>query len=208
MQNCKMEQNEQQQTSIQVMPTVLGTANGQQILLQSLQQTIGNNGQQSAIQVIPIQALGQGGTIIVQQPQPQIVQLPDGQTFIYQPMIPETTAQPQIVNINGNFFQIPAQQPNPATATTQTTPQAQPTQQPQVVMMANPPAQTQPVSAPQTQQNDTQNTVTSIINTTATSPPPQTSSPAPQESEEEPLYVNASKLFFLFSLKFLFYSKG
>jgi nuclear transcription factor Y alpha len=206
MQNIKMEPNEQttqvvnQQnggTAIQVMPTVLGTANGQQILLQSLQQTLGGNGQQS-IQVVPIQALGNGGTIIVQpqvqhQPQPQIVQLPDGQTFIYQPMIAETQAQPQIVNINGNFYQIPTQQAAPAQTSIQSSPantsQNQPNQQvSQVVMMTTNPSTQQPTV-------ETQNTVSNIINTSATSPtiPPNTSSPAPLvESEEEPLYVNAS----------------
>lgn len=210
-----MDSNEQQQqnqqtsgTAIQVMPTtVLGTANGQQILLQSLQQTLGANGQQS-IQVVPIQALGQGGTIIVQpsvqaQPQPQIVQLPDGQTFIYQPMIPETQAQPQIVNINGNFFQIPAQQTPTQSATTnsiQTSPaqsQNQPSQQ--VVMMT-----AAPTAA--SSQNETQSVVSNIINTTATSPPPPTSSTSPGppvESEEEPLYVNASKLLNFYLCKFI-----
>lgn len=46
----------------------------------------------------------------------QIVQLPDGQTFLYQPMAmdPLTASQPQIININGNLIQIPAQ--NPAAA--------------------------------------------------------------------------------------------
>lgn len=206
MQNVKMEVNEQQTTqqnsgtAIQVMPTVLGTANGQQILLQSLQQTLGGNGQQ-AIQVVPIQALGQGGTIIVQPqaqaPQPQIVQLPDGQTFIYQPMIPETQAQPQIVNINGNFFQIPAQQ-STQTASIQSSPanpsQNQQSQQVnQVVMMTT--SQQQPAS---TTQNETQNAVTNIMNTAGASPPPpSSSSPTPLvESEEEPLYVNASKFIF------------
>jgi hypothetical protein len=203
-----MDSNDQQQqqsqqnsgTSIQVMPTVLG--NGQQIFLQSLSQTLGaGNGQQQSIQVLPIQAIGQGGatTLIMQpqvQPQPQIVQLADGQTFIYQPMIPET-AQPQIVNINGNFYQIPAQQPTQATASIQSSPatntQNQPTQQ--VVMMTstqniptNKPEPQNPVSVPL-------NTIT--INPSADpSPPPSTStaSPVPTvESEEEPLYVNASK---------------
>jgi len=204
-----MDSNDQQQqqnqqnsgTSIQVMPTVLG--NGQQIFLQSLSQTLGaGNGQQQSIQVLPIQAIGQGGatTLIVQpqvQAQPQIVQLADGQTFIYQPMIPET-AQPQIVNINGNFYQIPAQQPTQTTASIQSSPATNPQNQPtqQVVMMTstqniptNKPEPQNPVSVPL-------NNIT--INPSADpSPPPSTStaSPVPTvESEEEPLYVNASKL--------------
>lgn len=216
MQNVKIDQSDQsviQQgnagtAQIQVMPTVLGTAGGQQMLLHSLQSTIGANGQQQ-IQVVPIQALGQGGAIIVQpqvQAQPQIVQLPDGQTFIYQPMIPETQAQPQIVNINGNFYQIPAQQPTPAqqapTATTTIqnqqntgTSQSQPNQQhQQVVMMTTQPSNQTVTTAPQ---NDPPQptTVANLIASSSVSPPPNNSSPAPQatESEEEPLYVNASK---------------
>lgn len=220
MQNCKLEQSDQgsmQQSNagqgaqtIQVMPTVLGTPGGQQILLQSLQSSIGAGGQQQ-IQVVPIQALGQGGAIIVQpqmQAQPQIVQLPDGQTFIYQPMIPETQAQPQIVNINGNFYQIPAQQAAPAqTAPTATTTiqnqqntgtaQNQPTQQ--VVMMTS-----------QNQANASQNdiapstSVAGLIASSSVSPPPSTSSPTPQaaESEEEPLYVNASKILCFYTFHF------
>lgn len=193
MQNCKMEQNEQTSGAIQVMPTaVLG--NGQQIILQSLQQQLNANGQQQ-IQVVPIIQGGQGTSYIVQpQSQPQIVQLPDGQTFIYhQPVtMPEQQAQSQIVNINGNFFQIPAQQTvtqaaiqNQANATTSPGQQTQ-----QVVMIPSAPAETQ------IQQNVSN--VNSFNTNNATSPPPQASTsstptPTPVESEEEPLYVNASK---------------
>ncbi|KAG5677454.1 hypothetical protein PVAND_007212 [Polypedilum vanderplanki] len=188
-----MDANEQQQNqqtntaaaAIQVMP------NGQQILLQSLQQTLGaaNGQQQQAIQVVPLQQMiGQGGTIIVQPQvqQPQIVQLPDGQTFIYQPMIPDATQQhPQIVNINGNFFQIPAQQPASVAATNlQSSPSAsaQPSQQ---VML------TQPTTTTASTTNEAQNVVSNIINTVNS--PSETTSPAPVESEEEPLYVNAKQ---------------
>lgn len=194
MQNCKMEQNEQQSTGgIQVMPTaVLG--NGQQIILQSLQQQLNANGQQH-LQVVPIIQGGQGTSYIVQpQSQPQIVQLPDGQTFIYhQPVtMSEQQAQPQIVNINGNFFQIPAQQTvtqasiqSSASAATSPGQQTQ-----QVVMIPSAPAETQ------IQQNVSN--VNSFSSSNATSPPPQASTsstptPTPVESEEEPLYVNASK---------------
>lgn len=211
MQNCKIEQQDQsvmQQSNagqtaqtIQVMPTVLGTAGGQQILLQSLQSAMNAGGQQQ-YQVVPIQSLGQSGAIIVQpqvQAQPQIVQLPDGQTFIYQPMIPETQAQTQIVNINGNFYQIPAQHATPAqTQPTTTTIQNQQTtgnqqNQPnqQVVMMTQN-NQTVVTTAPQ---NDaSQTSVANLMAASSVSPPPNSSSPSPQvESEEEPLYVNASK---------------
>lgn len=196
MQNCKMEQNEQQQSTgaIQVMPTaVLG--NGQQIILQSLQQQLNANGQQS-IQVVPIIQGGQGTSYIVQPqaPQPQIVQLPDGQTFIYHQPVMTTDAQqnqPQIVNINGNFFQIPAQQTVAASATlqNQSAPSQSPAQQTQQVVMIP--------SAPSDSQLQQNTSVNNFNTNNATSPPPQASTsstptPTPVESEEEPLYVNAS----------------
>lgn len=199
MQNCKLEPSEQQQQqqqtgSIQVMPTVLG--NGQQIILQSLQQQLNANGQQS-IQVVPIIQGSQGTSYIVQQqpqaPQPQIVQLPDGQTFIYhQPVMTDQQSQPQIVNINGNFFQIPAQQ-TMQSATIQNQANAassQPQQTQQVVMI--------PAAQADTQIQQATTNVNNFNTNTATSPPPQpstssTPTPTPAESEEEPLYVNASK---------------
>lgn len=227
MQNCKIEQqtSDQQATStgsIQMMPTVLGTANGQQILLQSLSQQLNANGQQQ-IQMVPIQTLGQGsGTIIVQPqatPQPQIVQLPDGQTFIYQPVaMPEAQqAQPQIVNINGNYYQINTQPQHHQTHSAQTiqthqqassqNAQNQP-QQTQVVMM------TAPTTSADIQQQQQQQNVTNVNNfnanqqATSATPPPQMGSASgsttptpPAESEEEPLYVNASKLFFFSIVK-------
>lgn len=54
------------------------------------------------------------------QPMAQILQLPDGQTFLYQPMQTlgdHMTTQPQIININGSLIQIPAQTTQTATAT-------------------------------------------------------------------------------------------
>jgi nuclear transcription factor Y, alpha len=190
-----MEPSEQQQT-VQVMPTVLG--NGQQIILQSLQQQLNANGQQS-IQVVPIIQGGQGTSYIVQpqQSQPQIVQLPDGQTFIYhQPvqMAEAQQAQPQIVNINGSFFQIPAQQTvQTATLQNQANTTTSPVQQTQQVVMI--PAQQ---AEPQQMQQNASN-VNNFNTNNATSPPPQpstSSTPTPTvESEEEPLYVNASKFY-------------
>lgn len=194
MQNCKIETNDQQTGPIQVMPTtVLG--NGQQIILQSLQQQLNANGQQQ-IQVVPILQGAQGGSYILQpqQSQPQIVQLPDGQTFIYhQPVMAETQqAQPQIVNINGNFFQIPAQQTvNTAQLQNQTTAATSPPQQTQqVVMIPSQPAEVQ------LQQASTNVNNFNTSNTASPPPQPSTSStptPTPVESEEEPLYVNASE---------------
>lgn len=189
-----MEPNDQQTGPIQVMPTtVLG--NGQQIILQSLQQQLNANGQQQ-IQVVPILQGAQGGSYILQpqQSQPQIVQLPDGQTFIYhQPVMAETQqAQPQIVNINGNYFQIPAQQTvNTAQLQNQANAAASPPQQTQQVVMI--PAQPSEVQIQQPTTN-----VNNFTTSNTASPPPQpstssTPTPTPVESEEEPLYVNASE---------------
>lgn len=199
MQNCKMEANDpvtvQQQTAtgIQVMPTVLG--NGQQIILQSLQQQLNAANGQQQMQLVPIMQGSQGTSYIVQPQasQPQIVQLPDGQTFIYHQPIAMTEAQqaqPQIVNINGSFFQIPAQQTvQQASMQTQPTPTSPQQQTQQVVMI------------PQAAETHIQQTGTAVSNFTASaapSPPPQpstsnTPTPTPVESEEEPLYVNASE---------------
>lgn len=201
----KVEPNEQT-GSIQVMqPTVLGN-NGQQIILQSIQQQLNANGQQQ-IQVLPIL---QGGSYIQVQPQasqPQFVQLPDGQTFIYHQPISiaaphqqneaaqQSVPQTQIVNINGNFYQIPAQQ----TINTQPT------------IQQNAATATSPVQSSQTQQvvmipsqatdnQISQNSVTvnnnSFTSDNIPSPPTQLSNsptPTPVDSEDEPLYVNASK---------------
>lgn len=200
----KVEPNEQT-GSIQVMPTVLGN-NGQQIILQSIQQQLNANGQQQ-IQVLPIL---QGGSYIQVQPQasqPQFVQLPDGQTFIYHQPISiaapqqseaaqQSVPQTQIVNINGNFYQIPAQQTittqptiqqNAATATS---PVVQPTQTQQVVMI---PSQ---ATDNQISQNSVNVNNNSFTPDNIPSPPTQLSNsptPTPVDSEDEPLYVNASE---------------
>lgn len=220
--------NEVNQTQqIQVVPlnqaVLSGAANGQQILLQSLQQQLGANGQQT-LQVLPLHSALQQGqqTIILQQqqpqPQPQIVQLPDGQTFIYQPVAMQDTAQaqPQIVNINGNLYQIPAQQQtvNPQIQSVQTTSQqSQNHTQQQVVVI---PSQQQQQNESQQQQNaNSSANVNSYVNvntnpsSTATPPPSQQSgllagtntinqvstptSSSVVDSEEEPLYVNAKQ---------------
>lgn len=199
----KVEQNEQQ--TVQVMPMV---GNGQQIILQSIQQQLNANGQQQ-IQVLPILQGGQSFIVQPQASQPQLVQLPDGQTFIYHQPISlaapsneaqqqQAVPQPQIVNINGNFYQIPAQQTVTAQPTIQTTtnaatspPQAQQQPQTQQVVMIPTPATENQI----TQQSNNVNT-SNFTSDNIPSPPPQTSSsPTPTaESEEEPLYVNASKL--------------
>lgn len=177
-----MDQSDQQQqpstsASIQVMPSTM-FGNGQQVFLQSLQQQLNANGQQS-LQLVPIMQGGQGTSYILQQqaPQPQILQLPDGQTFIYQQPISDQQ-QPQIININGNYYQLPAQQAisNPQIQTQVAT---SPTSAQQVLI---------PSILPEAQVQQT------AVNETASPPLEQSaSSTPPVESEEEPLYVNASK---------------
>lgn len=108
-------------TQNDVQHTVSGT-NGQQIQVVSMNSmpTISNTGQPILVQSVPQQSLQ---TIVQQaaaqaQPMAQILQLPDGQTFLYQPMqtMGESLTQPQIININGNLIQIPGTTPNAATA--------------------------------------------------------------------------------------------
>lgn len=102
----------------------VNATNGQQIQVVSMNSMLSNTGQPIFVQSVPQQSLQ---TIVQQatqaQPMAQILQLPDGQTFLYQPMqtaMSETlpTAQPQIININGNLIQIPGATPT-ATATAQ-----------------------------------------------------------------------------------------
>lgn len=177
-----MDQSEQQPTtsSIQVMPSSM-FGNNQQMFLQSLQQQLNANGQQS-IQICPIMQGGQGASYILQQqaPQPQLLQLPDGQTFLYQqPSTDHQQTQPQIININGNYYQIPAQQ-------TLGSPQLQ-TQTTTALNQQAPHASISTLLPdPQAHQTTT---------SSSTSPAPEHSAPdTPSvESEEEPLYVNASE---------------
>lgn len=97
------------------------TTAGQQIQVLPINQAmLGGAGQPILVQSMPQQSI----QTIMQanqqtQPMAQILQLPDGQTFLYQPM--QTLAdtmqtQPQILNINGNLIQI--QSPNTATVAT------------------------------------------------------------------------------------------
>ncbi|XP_074110198.1 nuclear factor Y-box A isoform X2 [Cotesia typhae] len=83
---------------------------GQAMMLPQAIQVAGPNGQ---IQVLPMSSLAGGGQqlVIQQQPQtPQIIQTPDGQTYIYQPVQLDNQVQQtqQTGNfiINGNLMQI------------------------------------------------------------------------------------------------------
>lgn len=82
---------------------------GQAMMLPQTIQVAAPNGQ---IQVVPVSSLaGAGQQIVIQQPQtPQIIQTPDGQAYIYQPVQLEgqvhQAQQPTVININGNLMQI------------------------------------------------------------------------------------------------------
>jgi len=66
---------------------------GQTMMLPQAIQVASPNGQ---IQVVPVSSLtSTGQQIVIQQPQtPQIIQTPDGQTYIYQPVQLEGQVQP------------------------------------------------------------------------------------------------------------------
>lgn len=89
---------------VQLNSMLTNASSGQQILVQPMQQ--------QSLQTL-MQPTQQA------HPMAQILQLPDGQTFLYQPMQTigdHMSSQPQIININGNLIQIPAQQTTNATS--------------------------------------------------------------------------------------------
>lgn len=107
-------------TQNDVQHTVSGTNGQQQIQVVSMNSMLSNQGQPIFVQSMPQQTTAL--QTISAQPMAQILQLPDGQTFLYQPMQTMSdslqSAQPQIININGNLIQIPGTTPT-ATATAQ-----------------------------------------------------------------------------------------
>lgn len=184
---------------IQMLPmnqTVqLSNNGGQPILVQSMPQQL-STGQQ----VVSPSLQTTAGSLIMQSPQTtqpmaQIVQLPDGQTFLYQPMAmqdPLATTQPQIININGNLIQIPPQTTGAQLQTTNGH------AQPQMMVLTTPQTQqqqtqtqTQPTTTNDNSTSQSINTTSTTSNTTASfSPTHQT---VTIETEEEPLYVNAKQ---------------
>ncbi|XP_076675760.1 nuclear factor Y-box A isoform X3 [Andrena cerasifolii] len=143
---------------------------GQAMMLPQAIQVAAPNGQ---IQVVPVSSLtGPGQQIVIQQPQtPQIIQTPDGQTYIYQPVQLEgqvQQAQPTVININGNLMQIAGTTSQTATTAATTTP---------VQPLASPTAaasQMVPGNSTQTQFQ-------------------RVALPNAEVFEEEPLYVNAKQ---------------
>ncbi|KAL0111997.1 hypothetical protein PUN28_013315 [Cardiocondyla obscurior] len=150
---------------------------GQAMMLPQAIQVAAPNGQ---IQVVPVSSLtSTGQQIVIQQPQtPQIIQTPDGQTYIYQPVQLEgqvQQAQPTVINLNGNLMQI-AQ-----TATSQT---------------ATTPATTtpvQPLGSPTSTVSQGGNVVMMVPGNSGQTQFQRVALPNAELLEEEPLYVNAKQ---------------
>ncbi|XP_011498214.1 PREDICTED: nuclear transcription factor Y subunit alpha isoform X1 [Ceratosolen solmsi marchali] len=149
---------------------------GQAMMLPQAIQVAAPNGQ---IQVVPVSSLaGAGQQIVIQQPQtPQIIQTPDGQTYIYQPVQLEgqvqQQAQPTVININGNLMQI-------ASPTTQTTTTA-----------ASTPVQQ--ISTPTAAATQAGNIVMMVPGNSGQPQFQRVALPNAEFLEEEPLYVNAKQ---------------
>ncbi|XP_008559893.1 nuclear transcription factor Y subunit alpha isoform X2 [Microplitis demolitor] len=147
---------------------------GQAMMLPQAIQVAGPNGQ---IQVLPMSSLTGGGQqLVIQQPQtPQIIQTPDGQTYIYQPVQLDSQvqqAQPTVININGNLMQIAGT--SQATATTAS---ASPVQQ---------------ISSP-TSATQAGNIVMMVPGNGGQTQFQRVALPNAEFLEEEPLYVNAKQ---------------
>ncbi|XP_076641276.1 nuclear factor Y-box A isoform X3 [Halictus rubicundus] len=143
---------------------------GQAMMLPQAIQVAAPNGQ---IQVVPVSSLtNTGQQIVIQQPQtPQIIQTPDGQTYIYQPVQLEgqvQQTQPTVININGNLMQIAGTTSQTATTAAATTP-VQPVASPTPTA-----SQMVPGNSGQTQFQ-------------------RVALPNAEVFEEEPLYVNAKQ---------------
>lgn len=187
----------------------VGATNGQQIQVVSMNSMLSNPGQPIFVQSVPQQSLQ---TIVQQaaqaQPMAQILQLPDGQTFLYQPMQTMGTdslpTQPQIININGNLIQIPGTTPTATAATTQ----SMNGQQAPMMMLAAATTNSTPNTTGGIATILPTNTTTNMLNTTNLTTPndavyssnitaPTNSNTTADDvnidAEEEPLYVNAKQ---------------
>ncbi|XP_029055868.1 nuclear factor Y-box A isoform X3 [Osmia lignaria lignaria] len=143
---------------------------GQAMMLPQAIQVAAPNGQ---IQVVPVSSLtGTGQQIVIQQPQtPQIIQTPDGQTYIYQPVQLEgqvQQAQPTVININGNLMQIAGTTSQTATTAAATTP-------------------VQPLASP------TATATQMVPGNSGQAQFQRVALPNAEVFEEEPLYVNAKQ---------------
>ncbi|XP_034935458.1 nuclear transcription factor Y subunit alpha isoform X2 [Chelonus insularis] len=147
---------------------------GQAMMLPQTIQVAAPNGQ---IQVVPVSSLAGGGQqLVIQQPQtPQIIQTPDGQTYIYQPVQLENQvaqSQPTVININGNLMQIAGTTPTATAAST--TP-------------------VQPITSPNTAATQAGNIVMMVPGSSGQAQFQRVALPNAEFLEEEPLYVNAKQ---------------
>ncbi|CAK9818968.1 Nuclear transcription factor Y subunit alpha [Anthophora plagiata] len=149
---------------------------GQAMMLPQAIQVAAPNGQ---IQVVPVSSLtSTGQQIVIQQPQtPQIIQTPDGQTYIYQPVQLEgqvQQAQPTVININGNLMQIAGTTSQTTAAAAATTP-------------------VQPLASPTTTASQAGNVVMMVPGNSGQTQFQRVALPNAEVFEEEPLYVNAKQ---------------
>ncbi|XP_058810218.1 nuclear transcription factor Y subunit alpha isoform X2 [Phymastichus coffea] len=148
---------------------------GQAMMLPQTIQVAAPNG---GIQVVPVSSLaGAGQQIVIQQPQtPQIIQTPDGQTYIYQPVQLEgqvqQQTQPTVINLNGNLMQIAS--PTTQTATTASSP-------------------VQQITAPAAAATQAGNIVMMVPGNSGQPAFQRVALPNAEFLEEEPLYVNAKQ---------------
>ncbi|KOX73868.1 Nuclear transcription factor Y subunit alpha [Melipona quadrifasciata] len=149
---------------------------GQAMMLPQAIQVAAPNGQ---IQVVPMSSLtSTGQQIVIQQPQtPQIIQTPDGQTYIYQPVQLEgqvQQAQPTVLNINGSIMHIAGATSQTATTAATTTP-------------------VQPLASPTAAASQAGNVVMMVPGNSGQTQFQRVALPNAEVFEEEPLYVNAKQ---------------
>lgn len=180
--NGQQQHNNQQIPVVQINSMLTNSSTGQPILVQPM-----------GTQSLPTLMSSAHQT----QPMAQILQLPDGQTFLYQPMqtIGDTmNAQPQIININGNLIQIPAAHNNTHTTAVPVT---------NTMTLSNGQAQPMMMLTTSSNQNAANASEVTLVQTTtgqssgnatnANSSTPTSNNDPGIDAEEEPLYVNAKQ---------------
>lgn len=167
------------------------------ILLQTLphQLSTGTNGQQT-FQILPITG---GGSVVLSpqsttqnQVQPQLIQMPDGQTYLY-PLIQQVQTQesitpvqtPQFFNINGQLVQITGNTLNTTQNQAQVVAQQQQNNMPQNQQIAS-------QLVVQLRQDTNENILSQSTQDAFHALAHQTTASIP-ETDEEPLYVNAKQ---------------
>ncbi|XP_014249448.1 nuclear transcription factor Y subunit alpha [Cimex lectularius] len=172
---------------------VIPSANGQQIIVHQVPQ----NGQAiqlaapGQLQVLPLPAIqGANGQLIVQPAHAQILQTPDGQTYIYQPVQLEnptiaTTTQPTLISVHGNLVQLT----NSPAATVSTAAAAPAAAAPSV-------SPVQPAQVPSTSSSTSsspQNVLMMVGDRNGSTSQFRLPVSTAELLEEEPLYVNAKQ---------------